>query len=68
VKGDTAKAKVDYRDFLALWKDPDPNDEDGNAGKPGGEIEIVWNNFGALEGENWLPNNPKRRLNNDSWI
>jgi hypothetical protein len=33
LKGDTTKAKVDYRDFLALWKDADPNDEDGNAGK-----------------------------------
>jgi hypothetical protein len=33
LKGDAAKAKVDDRDFLALWKDADPNDEDGNAGK-----------------------------------
>jgi hypothetical protein len=22
----------------------------------------AWNNFGAFEGEGWLPNNPKRRL------
>jgi hypothetical protein len=28
----------------------------------------VWNNFGTFEGEDWLPNNPKRRLNNDLWI
>jgi hypothetical protein len=28
----------------------------------------VWNNFGAFEGEDWLPNNPKRLLNNDLWI
>ena len=27
-----------------------------------------WNNFGTFEGEDWLPNNPKRRLNNDLWI
>ncbi len=28
-------------------------------------MRIVWNNFRAFEGEDWLPNNPKRRLNND---
>jgi hypothetical protein len=31
-------------------------------------IRVTWNNFGAFEGEDWLPNNPKRRLNNDLWI
>jgi hypothetical protein len=31
-------------------------------------IGIVWNNFGAFEGEDWFPNTPKRRLNNDLWI
>ena len=29
---------------------------------------VVRNNFGTFEGEDWLPNNPKRRLNNDLWI
>jgi hypothetical protein len=33
LKGDTAKAKVAYRDFLAFRKDADPVDEDGNAAK-----------------------------------
>ena len=23
---------------------------------------MLWNNFGAFEGEDWLPNNPKRGL------
>ncbi len=50
LKGDTAKAKVDYRDFLTLWKDANPNGEDRNAGKAQQEkIEIVWNNFGDLK-------------------
>jgi eukaryotic-like serine/threonine-protein kinase len=25
LQGDTAKARVAYRDFLALWKDADPD-------------------------------------------
>jgi hypothetical protein len=29
---------------------------------------LAWNNFGAFEGGDWLPNNPKRRLNFDLWI
>ena len=29
---------------------------------------IAWNKFGAFEGEDRLRNNPKRRLNNGSWI
>jgi len=28
---------------------------------------VVWNKFGTLEGEDWLPNNPKLRLSNDLW-
>ena len=31
-------------------------------------MTAAWNNFGALEGEDWLPYNPKRRLNNDLWF
>jgi hypothetical protein len=27
-----------------------------------------WNNFGAFKGEDWLPDNPKRRLSNDLWF
>jgi hypothetical protein len=29
---------------------------------------MAWNNLGAFAGEDWLSNNPKRRLNNDLWI
>src|SRR5271156_5270128 len=31
-------------------------------------LDRSWNNLGTFEGEDWLPNNPKRRLNNDLWI
>ncbi len=31
-------------------------------------VRLVWNNSGTFEGEDWLPDNPKWRLNNDLWI
>ena len=33
LKGDTARAKAAYRDFLAPSKDADPDNENGNAAK-----------------------------------
>jgi hypothetical protein len=32
------------------------------------DVGIAWNNFGAFEGEDWLSDNPKRRLKNDLWF